>query len=144
SRVELLKHLFESPDVAVGRVLGELRVLDGVHCFDFLRRDFGRHRSHSGAEHRDRNLLVELRGYDLRRNKRLERGLVQCPVALFGYQQNSIAHFKSSLSESTCLNRKRRDAHITLASNRSFSTSFAATSAGLPSSISVRFVFSGK
>ena len=56
--------------------------------------------------------------------QRFERHLVQLAVALFQNHQNA--------------------AHMTLASNLSFSTSFAAASFGGPSKICERFVFSGR
>src|SRR5882757_9461112 len=44
----------------------------------------------------------------------------------------------------TLLHHHQHSAHITLTSNFSFSTSFAAISAGVPVSISVFFCFSGR
>jgi hypothetical protein len=82
-----------------------------------------RQRLHFTAQYGREHRQTQIRPYLLRRYDRFERRFMQRALTLFENSQNS--------------------AQKTLASNRSFSISFAAASFGGPSKICEFFVFSG-
>ena len=114
----------ESKAVTIGRVVLQQRVVHGVDLRDLPARQRLRRRFRATARHGRKYRQIQFGAELLTGRQRFKRHLVQFAVPLFQYHQNA--------------------AHITLASNRSFSTSCAAASFGGPSNTCERFDFSGR
>jgi len=99
-------------------------VLDQQNFRDVFRSQLVRERRNTLSNHQGADRARRVRGDFLRRRQRFKAGVVPLPLPLLGDDKNF--HLQ-----------------ITLASNFSFSTSFAATSFGVPVKYSVFFVFVG-
>ncbi len=119
-----LDQLLQSSGITVGSVLPQQVVIDGMNLCQLIAGEALRNRFDAFADDGRKHRQVELRADLLCGGQRFERHLVKRAVALLQNGQDT--------------------AHRTLASNRSFSTSFAAASFAGPSKICERFVFSGR
>src|SRR5579859_3035366 len=116
--------LLERDTVSVGRVVGEKIVIDGKNFGDGFGGEFFGKSANSLAKNCCDDTAVRCSGDLLRGGKRFEAGVVPLALAMLGDDEDF-------------------HAQITLASNFSFSTSFAAISLGVPVRNSVFFVFTG-
>src|SRR5216683_2655696 len=123
-RIDLLHQLLQSDDVAIGRVVLQQGVLHREYPGQLLAPEFSTKPINTRADHSRRAVHAKLRRQLLARCQSFEAHAVPRPTALLHQYENTV--------------------HITLTSNFSFSTIFAATSAGVPVSISVFFCFSGR
>ena len=123
-RLRLADQLFERRGESIRGVVLQQRVLDRVNLVEFLRRQLSGKSVNALPQHSRRRGLAELGSKLLPSGQRLERHAIPRPVALLRDYQNA--------------------AHMTRTSNLSFSTSLAAASFALPSSICVCLLRCGR
>ena len=119
-----LDHLFEGDRVAVGGVGFEQIVFDTQDFGDIFRSEFVGQGRYAFADDEPADRARTVLGNLLRSSERFETRVVPFPLPLFGNHENF-------------------HGQITRASNFNFSTSFEATSLGVPVRNSVFFVFVG-